>query len=77
MLVFSKQRDEPLSTVPVNNPLVSDVICHGGQAALVWIDQMVQRPFVNIKSAQWRQEVIANEKAKEYEIIDDSFEIKS
>lgn len=76
MLVLSQERNERLSSIPIDLAFVGDVTCHFREQLFVEIDEMIKRSFTDIKRAQRGQEVVSNEEAEEDEVIDHAFQVK-
>jgi len=76
MLMLTKKFDEWLRPIPMNLALICDVVSHLRQNFLVKVNEVIKRPFANIKSTQGGQEVISNEKAEENKVIDNALKIE-
>lgn len=76
LLVLAKQFNELLGAIPMDSPRLRDIVIHIGQEALVELDQVIQTALRDIKRAQTGQEIIADEEAKEDEVVNNPLDVE-
>ena len=60
----------------MDSPRLRDIVIHIGQEALVELDQVIQTALRDIKRAQTGQEIIADEEAKEDEVVNNPLDVE-
>jgi hypothetical protein len=75
--MLAKHFNEGLSTIPIYLTSLGNVVSHGRQQLLVEFNERVQGAFGDIQCREGRQKVITDEKAEEYEVVDDSLKVET